>query len=499
MKNIHTPAARAIFLAALTALTSSVALADNSATVGGTTFVNKGLVGVGRMPSNQKDKFGETFGSGSGMAIDQQSWTRDANGYKGTLWLLPDRGYNAVGTVDYRPRLNTLSIEFAPVVPGSAPQAGSEQTGVKTTLTDSLLLTDNAGDDTTGLDPLNGVRAATGDMPILPEANGKIALDNEAIARLPDGTMFISDEYGPNIYRFSAEGRLMSTTQPPAAMVPMRKGAANFASNNPGPGAAAPEPKNPETGRQNNQGLEGMALTPDGKILIAVLQSAARQDGGDDSTTRQNTRALVYDVADPAHLKLVHEYILPLPVFTDAKGKTTVAAQSEIVALSDKTFLMLSRDSGNGQGLKGDTSLYRSIDIVDVSAATDIAGSDFDKDKPAAPKGVVDPSIKPAVFTPFIEMNGSAELARFGLHNGAPNDRDNLSEKWEAMSLASVRDPALPDDYFLFVANDNDFLTQDGYQVGAAYKAEDGADVDTMFLVYQVTLPGLAGQTHASQ
>ncbi|MDR7035088.1 esterase-like activity of phytase family protein [Mesorhizobium sp. BE184] len=497
MKNIHPPVARAILLAALTALTSSVALADNSATVGGTAFVNKGLVGAGRIPANQKDKFGETFGSGSGMAIDQQGWTRDANGYKGTLWLLPDRGYNAVGTVDYRPRLNTLSIEFAPVVPGAAPQVGNEQTGVKATLTDSLLLTDNAGADTTGLDPLDGVRAAAGDMPILPEANGKIALDNEAIARLPDGTMFISDEYGPNIYRFSAEGRLMSATQPPAAMVPMRKGTANFASNNPGSGAAAPEPKNPETGRQNNQGLEGMALTPDGKTLIAVLQSAARQDGGDAPSTRQNTRALVYDATDPSQLKLAHEYIVPLPVFTDAKGKTTVAAQSEIVALTDKTFLMLSRDSGNGQGLKGDTSLYRSIDIVDVSAATDIAGTDFDKDKSAAPKGVVDASIKPATLTPFIDMNGGADLARFGLHNGAPNDKDNLSEKWEAMSLASVLDPKLPDDYFLFVANDNDFLTQDGYQVGAAYKAEDGADVDTMFLVYQVTLPGLT--THASQ
>ncbi|MDA4635776.1 esterase-like activity of phytase family protein, partial [Escherichia coli] len=70
------------------------------------------------------------------------------------------------------------------------------------------------------------------------------------------------------------------------------------------------DPKDPDTGRQNNQGLEGMALTPDGKFLIAVLQSAARQDGGDSSSTRQNTRALIYDAADPAHLKLVHEYVV---------------------------------------------------------------------------------------------------------------------------------------------------------------------------------------------
>ncbi|TIW66622.1 MAG: hypothetical protein E5V58_29705, partial [Mesorhizobium sp.] len=210
-------------------------------------------------------------------------------------------------------------------------------------------------------------------------------------------------------------------------------------------------------------------------------------------STRQNTRALVYDASDLAHLKLAHEYVVPLPVFKDAKGKTKVAAQSEIVALSNTSFLMLTRDSGNGQGVKGEESLYRKINIVDLSGATDIAGGPFDAaDKPLAPKGVLDASVAPAKVTPFIDINDRAQLGRFGLHNGKPNDKDNLSEKWEAMSLVSVLDPKLPDDYFLFVANDNDFLTQDGFQVGAPYKAEDGADVDTMFLVYQVTLPNLA-------
>jgi hypothetical protein len=477
MKNLHRTASLGVALALFTALTP--ALADSVA------FVNKGLVGVGRIPASQKDKFGETFGSGSGMSIDVKGWTHGADGYKGSLWLLPDRGYNVVGTTDYRPRLNTIGIELSPVAPGTAPAAGQEQSGVKATLADTMLLTDDKGVDATGLDPLNGVRAAAGDMPILPEAYGKLALDNEAIVRLPDGTMLIADEYGPNIYRFSADGHLLSATQPPAALVPIRHGAPNFASDNPGPGAAEPDPKDPETGRQNNQGLEGMALTPDGKFLIAVLQSAPRQDGGDSAATRQNTRALVYDASDLTHLKLAHEYVVPLPVFTDAKGKTKVAAQSEIVALSDTTFLMLARDSGNGQGLKGDASLYREISIVDLSPATDIAGGAFDAaDKPVAPKGVLDPSVTPAKLAPFIDINDKGELGRFGLHNGKPNDPDNLSEKWEAMSVVSVLDPKLPDDYFLLVANDNDFLTQDGFQVGAPYKAEDGADVDTMVLVY---------------
>ncbi len=472
------------------------ALADTSVAVQGVTLVNKGRVAIGRIPANQRDKFGETFGSGSGMSIDTKSWTRNADGtYKGSLWLLPDRGYNVAGTTDYRARLNTIDILLTPVAPGATPPAGKEQSGVDAKLADTFLLKDDKGVEATGLDPANGTRHPEGGMPLLPEApNGKISLDNEAIARLPDGTMFISDEYGPYIYRFSADGRMLSATTPPDAFLPMRNGAVNFSSNNPGPGEAVPDPKDPTSGRQNNQGFEGMSLTPDGKFLIAVLQSATRQDGGDSSSTRQNTRALVYDASDVAHLKLVHEYVVPLPVFTNEKGKTVVAAQSEIVALSSTSFLMLARDSGNGYGQKGDKSLYRSIEFVDVSAATDIAGSKFDTGTSVAPKGVLDPTVKPAAVNQFIDINDSADLARFGLHNGAPNDRSNLSEKWEAMSLASVQDPKLPDDYFLFVANDNDFITQDGFQVGAAYKDDSGADVDTMFQVFQVTIPGLAGK-----
>jgi hypothetical protein len=49
-------------------------------------------------------------------------------------------------------------------------------------------------------------------------------------------------------------------------------------------------------------------------------------------------------------------------------------------------------------------------------------------------------------------------------------------------------DAANPQDYFLFVANDNDFITQNGFQVGAPYKHQGGADNDTTFLVYRVSM-----------
>lgn len=471
-------------------------LADTKIDVAGATLVSKGLVAVGRLPASLKDKFGETFGSGSGMALDRSSWKKTGdNSYEGTLLLLPDRGYNVEGTIDYRPRVNKIAVTLTPVAAGATGDAAHMQSTVKASLSDTLLLKDAGGLDMTGLDPESGVRAAGNGFPPLPQAsNGHVSLDPEAIVLLPDASMLISDEYGPYIYHFAADGRMLQATQPPAALLPMRGGKLNFASNNPGPGGKEPTPKNPETGRQNNQGLEGMALTPSGKFLVAVLQSAARQDGGDDAATRRFTRALVYDAADPANLKLVHEYVVPLPVFQDKQGRARVAAQSELVALSDTLFLMLSRDGNNGYGTKGSTSLYRSIDLLDLSGASDIAGGDYDGLKPVAPKGVLADGVVAAKLTPFIDLNDTAELARFGLHNGEPNDRMNLSEKWEAMSLASAFDAANPNDYFLFVANDNDFITQDGFQVGAPYKDASGVDVDTMFLVYRVTLPVLAGK-----
>jgi len=461
--------------------------ADKAVTVDGQTFVNKGLVGVGRMPANLRDKFGETFGSGSGMTVDASSWKRTDAGFEGNFILLPDRGYNVAGTTDYRSRLNKITIRFSPA------NAAGTQTGIVATLTDTLLLTDAAGAPLTGLDPeAGGVRPAGGGFPEMPQAkNGRIALDPEAIVRLADGSYFVSDEYGPYIYRFSAEGKMLSAIRPPDAFIPMRKGAVHFGSNNPGPGATAPEPPNPETGRQNNQGFEGMALTPDGKTLAVILQSATRQDGGNAPATRNHTRILMYDVTDVAAPKLKAEHVVPLPVFKDGE-KTLVAAQSELAALSDTTFLLLSRDSGNGYGMKGTTSLYRRIDLLDISKATNIAGSPFDAAKPVAPAGVLDPAIVPATLTGFVDLNDASDLGRFGLRNGAPNDRNNLSEKWEAISLVPALDPAAPRDFYMFVVNDNDFVTQDGFQVGAPYKDESGADIDTLILAYRLTLPTLA-------
>jgi hypothetical protein len=493
------PSRRAARLLIPSLLALSVALGvptfaseSQSVSFEGAEFVNKGLVAVGRVPSDAKDKLGDTLGGiGSGMVADLGSWKREGDAYSGTFYMLPDRGWNTEGTLDYPGRLQKFTIALTPTSGADAVPAGAaQQAQLKLTYDDSILLHEASGIPTTGLDAVD-VRKAAGGLPDLPSAGGKISVDNEGVVRAADGSFWISDEYGPYIYHYAADGTLLGAIQPPQALVPMRGGTENFASNNPPKGGAEPKPKNPELGRQNNQGFEGLAMSKDGKRLYALLQSATIQDGGEggSSPKRYNTRFLAYDISDTAQPKLAAEYVVQLPRFKDAKGKQLVAAQSEILALDDHRFLVIARDSGHGQGLKDTDSVYRGIDIFDVAGATNIAGTDFDKTKPVAPGGELDAAVTPAKYTRFIDINDNAQLGRFGLHNGGANDTNALYEKWEGLALLPVLDDAAPNDYFLVVASDNDFITQNGSMQGHAYKDSTGANIDSVMLVYRISLP----------
>ena len=106
--------------------------------IGDLTFVNKALVGVGRLPSDLRDKFGETFGSGSAIAVDPRSWVRTPAGYQGTFYMLPDRGFNVTGTSDYRARINMLFITFTPLDDPTAVPIAQRQMSVAATLTDTI-------------------------------------------------------------------------------------------------------------------------------------------------------------------------------------------------------------------------------------------------------------------------------------------------------------------------------------------------------------------------
>jgi hypothetical protein len=490
--------------AAAVAIFSAMPAAAQSVVFKGSTFTNDGLVGVARVPSNARDKYGETLGGwGSAMAFVPGSWKMKNGTYTGNLVAVPDRGWNTQGTLDFRGRTQHFKASFVPFY-GASTTAQNQLTLDYKTLTAMHLVK-----PTTGLDAVK-VLVGGGNFPDLPAGeDGHLAVDNEGIVFTGDGTFWVSDEYGPYVYHYAAGGRLLNAIRPPEAFIPRRldthgNPVENFSANSP-PIGESYNRGNPVSGRQNNQGFEGLAISPDGKTLSVLLQSALIQDlkTTDITHTRRNTRLLQYDITDPMHPQLVHEYAVQLPTFTNAAGNANlVAAQSELHALNNHQFMVLARDSSVGETFPATpASVYRSVDLIDTDGATDLAapGVYAAYNGPTgqiAPNGVLLPAIAPVAYQKFLNIDDNSQLNRFGLHNGAPNDSNDLYEKWESIDIEAVNDPAAPNDYFLFVASDNDFITQNGFMVQQngsktpqPYSDASGFNADTLVLVYRVTLP----------
>ncbi len=448
-------------------------------------FVNQGLVGYGTFTSSARDTFGDTLGSFSSMALDLTNWRRSGSGYAGGVLLgLPDRGYNTdTFFSDYAARVHRFGIALTPAPGTGAAPANS----LALSYLGSVKLADNQGRDFTGNDPGPGTTTALGVT--LPSPTGaalgagRISIDAEGIAYLRDGSFFVSDEYSASVFYFDAQRRLQGVIAPPPALVPRTGGVIDFNSLNP-----------PTTGgRRNNQGMEGMSVSPDGSRLFVLLQSGAVQDTTTNQATRQNTRLLVYDISTArTPTSPIGHYVLQLPNLTlngagGAPDRT--AAQSELLALNSTQFLVLSRD-GNGRG-NGTTNpfVYKSVLLVDTSGATNLAGTAFETSyQPLAPGGVLNSSITPVLQAQFINILNTTQLGRFGVSLGNTlSDASRLSEKWESLGLAPALDASAPTDYFLFVGNDNDFQTQAGSMQGRTFDA--GLENANAVLVYRVTLP----------
>lgn len=468
------------------------------ASLGGVRVVNQGLVGVGRLSGENVDSFGETQGAASGLFITD--WRLDAGQLKGTFNVLPDRGYNS-GAIfsNYAARLHRVTFDFTPYY-GLVPVAQGQivptyESSTKFTYQDGATTKFTSGLDVTATGTLFGQSVG-----IVTAANGPggtpeslLSFDAEAVHLFSDGSGFVSDEYGTYIARFNAARQITGITQLPEAARPHSPaGTLNFKST-----------ITPANGRRQNQRLEGMSVTPDGTRLFAVMQSALVHDtNGSQQQTRNHTRLFVYDVAGPNRETpvLIGEYVVKLPQI-DLNGNNSgldgTAAQSEIVAIGNSSFLMLPRD-GNGMG-KGtiDPIVFKSVQLVDFASATNILGTYDIEAAKVSPSGVLAPGVDAAAAAEIINMLEPTDLAKFGLNaNTNPATANTLNEKMEGMALVPDLSTPQANDFFLFLANDNDFQASNVQMIdatGALVSYGDGrlnAGItnDAMFYAYRITI-----------
>jgi hypothetical protein len=297
---------------------------------------------------------------GSGLAHLTGDW----------FLALPDRGPNAVAfnpctddTVAYITRFHTLHLSLSPSDPGSTLPFTLTPMVAGTTLLSSeapLVYGQGCGLVGSGEPELNDADhthyftgRSDGFDPAQPSTFGRDArFDPESIRVSNDlRHVYISDEYGPYVYEFNRytgkRSRVFTLPSKFAITNLNAMGAVEISGNT--------------AGRVSNKGMEGLAITPDGRTLVGAMQSPLIQDGGD--VKGGITRIVTIDVASGR----TREYAYPL----DAGTKTTV---SDILAINDHQFLVDERDSKGRADAVGSVAAFKKLFIVDLRAADDVSG-----------------------------------------------------------------------------------------------------------------------------
>ncbi|MGW0799927.1 esterase-like activity of phytase family protein [Streptomyces sp. NPDC002692] len=182
-----------------------------------------------------------------------------------------------------------------------------------------------------------------------PVARDPYGYDSEGLVALPDGTFWVSDEYGPYLTHFDAHGYELGR------LTPYRDSPDNAYHKILGhlPAELA--------NRSKNKGMEGLTVTPDGSTLVGVMQAALQQPdlGSTKAGNVAATRIVTIDLRTFRSKQYL--YLLDNPA-------TTGAASSEITALSGTRFLVDERDGTFEPFAK--KTLYE----VDTNGATDVSG-----------------------------------------------------------------------------------------------------------------------------
>lgn len=220
----------------------------------------------------------------------------------------------------------------------------------------SIPILDSAGKPVTGLtnDKDDGTSYDKQGGPALPFKSS--GLDTEALQLLPDGAFLIAEEYAPSLLVADANGKVLMRYVPigrqyKQAGYPVK--------------AILPEIFKK---RRANRGFESLALTTDGKIAFAVLQSPMGNEKDGDYKEARAVRIVRLDVSDALNIKVTGMYVV-LQSDKDAYPKETKQAAlkySDAAALSPSKLLLLERA----------TNMVKLIE-ADLSQATNLLETQF--------------------------------------------------------------------------------------------------------------------------
>lgn len=330
------------------------------------------LVAIGSIPGNYADFAGQTAGRlENGIAGNRLGGLGSGLTHLGGDWFLglPDRGPNATpynpcmdDTASYINRFHTLHLSLSPSDPGASLPFTLTPMVVATTLLSSrtpLAYGSGCGAAGNGAPALNRVDhtyyfTGRSDGFVAGASSGTASdarLDPESIRVSNDlRSVYVSDEYGPYVYEFDRlTGERTHVFSLPAKFFVGTTSA-----------VGSDEISGNAVGRVANKGMEGLAITPDGRTLVGAMQSPLLQDGGD--VKGGITRIVTIDIRTGR----THEYAYQL----DTATKTTI---SDILAVNDHEFLVDERDSKGRADAVGSVAGFKRLYLIDLRFAHEVS------------------------------------------------------------------------------------------------------------------------------
>ncbi|MFF8509852.1 esterase-like activity of phytase family protein [Streptomyces sp. NPDC015492] len=246
-------------------------------------------------------------------------------GRPGEYWTVTDRGPNGQIAVGKDKRRTFPVPGFDPAI------VKVRAVGDRIRVLKSIPLTTASGAPVTGLPNQPGRDEAPYDhsatTPLAYDPNG---LDTEGLVRDRDGGFWLVDEYGPSLVHVSAAGRVLARHVP--------RGLALTGADYP----VVESLPSVFLKRKINRGFEGLALLPDGDLVMALQSPLLNPDkaAGEDSRT---TRLLRFS---PRKNRVTAEYAYrfdPVGVVEPGQTKTSELKISSVVALGGDRLLVQER------------------------------------------------------------------------------------------------------------------------------------------------------------